>query len=65
MSLAAEMATDLMLSRARSVNRLEVRNALGDYPGAPDLGTPEAEALAAEVLENIQTFGIEIITEGP
>ena len=59
-SLAAQMAPDLMLFAARTVTRLEVLNAFEDYPECPDLGTPEAEALATAVLELIETADVEI-----
>jgi hypothetical protein len=59
-ALAAEMATDLMLWHARSVTPREVLNAFEDYTDCPDLGTPEAEVLTQAVLNNIETFGIDI-----
>lgn len=59
-ALAAEMAADLMLFHARSVTPREVLNAFEDYPDCPDLGTPEAEGLMQAVLNNIETFDIDI-----
>jgi hypothetical protein len=55
-----EVAHDLMLDKARSISRLEVRNALGDFPEAGGLTDDEFDALIQAVRDEIETADIEI-----
>jgi hypothetical protein len=55
-----EVAHGLMLDKARSVSRLEVRNALGDFPEAGDLSDEEFDALVRQALDEIEAADIEI-----
>lgn len=63
-TLAAQMATDLMLDAARSVSRRQVLNAFGGHEAAPDLDTEDADQLVDAVLELIETADIEIELTG-
>jgi hypothetical protein len=63
-TLAAQMATDLMLAAARSVSRHQVLNAFAGYEDAPNLRTDVAEQLVDAVLELIETADIEIEVSG-
>lgn len=55
-----EVAHGLMLDKARSVSRLEVRNELGDLVAIGTLTATDYEALVTQVLDEIQTADIEI-----
>lgn len=57
---ARALAADLMLDAARSVNRLDVRNAAGGHEDIADLTDDEYEAFLDQVLEFIETADIDI-----
>lgn len=57
---ARDLAADLMLDAARSVTRLDVKNAAGGHEAVADLTDAEYETFLDGVLELIETADIDI-----
>jgi hypothetical protein len=57
---ARDLAVDLMLDAARSVTRLDVKNAAGGHEAVADLTDGEWEAFLDGVLDLIETADIDI-----
>jgi predicted ABC-type ATPase len=57
---ARALAVDMMLDSARSVSRLDVRNAAGGHDAVADLDDAGYEAFLDQVLELIETADIDI-----
>jgi hypothetical protein len=57
---ARALAADLMLDAARSVSRLDVKNAAGGHEAVADLTDAEYGAFLDNVLDLIETADIDI-----
>lgn len=63
-AFAGEVATELMLDAARSIDRLRVKNHVGGHEDLEELTDGEYEAFVAGVLERIETADITIDMPG-
>lgn len=57
---ARALAVDMMLDAARSVSRLDVKNAAGGHEAVADLTDDEYEAFLDSVLNHVETADIDI-----
>jgi hypothetical protein len=63
-AFADDVAEDLMRDAARSVNRLQVKNAVGGHDNLADLDDEQYEAFYAAVLDRIEHAEITIDING-